>query len=135
MAKIHGKTAVFKVGSNDISAYANDISFKQKADTSDTTTFGQTGHTYIGGLTDGTCTVKGIYDNTAVTGPRAAVQALLGTVVSITYQPEGTAASKAQSMFDAVVSAYEESAPVADVITWSADFQISGDVDDTAQSA
>jgi len=134
MTQVHGKTAGFLVGTADISAVSNEIQVKQSADVADSTTFGNTGHTYLGGLTDGKVTVKGIYDNAATTGPRAAIQAHLGNVVACKYHPEGTGTGKPEDTFNAVVSAYEETAPVADIISWSAEFQISGGVTSGTQT-
>lgn len=133
MAFSHGKNAVFKIGTNDISVYTNSVDFDQTADTHDTTCFGQTGHTYQGGLTDGKVQLKGLYDNTASTGPRAAIEGLLATTVAFTYEPEGTGTGKPQTTGNAVVNSYKESAPVADMVTWEAELTISGAVTSAAQ--
>lgn len=128
MAFVHGKNAVVKVGTNDVSAFTNSVDFEQSADTHDTTTFGQTGHTYAGGLTDGKVSLKGLYDSTASTGPRDAIQAILGTNVAFNYQPEGTGTGKPDTTGNVVVNSYKESAPVADMVTWEAELTISGAV-------
>lgn len=128
MAFVHGKGAIFKVGTNDISAFTNSVEFEATADTHDTTTFGQTGHTYAGGLTDGKVQLKGLYDNTTSTGPRDAIDAVLGTSVAFTYQPEGTGTGKVETTGNAVVKSYKETAPVADMVTWEAELTISGAV-------
>lgn len=128
MAQVHGKVGAILVNAKDCSAFTNSIEWKQAADSHDTTTFGATGHVYFGGLTDGTVALKGVYDNTTVTGPRAAVQASLGATVPFKYRPEGVGSGKPESSCNVVVTAYEESVPVADMITWGAEFQISGAV-------
>lgn len=128
MAQIHGKVGALLINAKDCSAFTNKIDFKQAADSHDTTTFGALGHTYFGGLTDGTVSLSGIYDNTAVTGPRAAVQASLGATVAFKYRPEGVGTGKPESTFNVVVTAYEESVAVADMIMWSGECQISGSV-------
>lgn len=133
IAQIHGKTGALLINAKDCSAFTNSIDFKQSADTSDTTTFGAAGHTYFGGLTDGTVSLKGIYDNTTVTGPRAAVQASLGATVVFKYRPEGVGTGKPESVFNVVVSAYEESVAVADMVMWSGEAKISGSVTTSAQ--
>lgn len=128
MAFIHGKNAVFKQDASDLSAYCDSIEVKQAADSHDVTNFGSTGHEYLGGLTDGTVSVKGTYDDGTAPTPRLTIQSALGTVVSLTIRSEGTATGKSQTTCSALVTAYEESTPVADMITWTAEYQISGAV-------
>jgi hypothetical protein len=134
MAQVHGKTGAILVNAKDCSAFTNSIEWDQSADTHDTTTFGQTGHVYAGGLTDGKVSLKGIYDNTAVTGPRAAVQSSLGATVAFKYRPEGIGTGKPESTCNVVVNSYKESVPVDDMISWEAELTISGGVTTAAQA-
>lgn len=128
MTMIHGKVGAILVNAKDVSPFTNSIAWDTSADTSDVTTFGATGHTYFGGLTDGKVALKGLYDNTVSVGPRAAVQASLGATVAFVYKPEGTGTGKPQSTVQVVVNSYKESVPVADMITWEAELTISGAV-------
>lgn len=130
MAFKHGKTAVVKLNATDLSAYTNNVAYKRSADSHDTTTFGKTAHTYAGGLKDGTVTLTGIYDDGA-SGPRAIVEPLLGTVVTFLHQPEGAGTGNPQDSVSVLVTAYEETVPVADMITWSATLQMSDAVTTT----
>ncbi|HEX6969409.1 MAG TPA: hypothetical protein VF174_11460 [Micromonosporaceae bacterium] len=137
MAKVHGKNTVVKVDDNDLSQYCNTSEFEATKDTHDTTGYGADGHEFSEGLTNGTFTMGGVYDSTAGTGPRAVLKPLTkagaGTV-TVVRQIEGTGAGKPQDSFTAILTSYTESAPVADMVAWQAEFQISGDVDDTPQS-
>jgi hypothetical protein len=135
MAQVHGKNGAVMVDDNDCSAFCNKVEFEQKADDHDTTTFGATGHTYAGGLTDGSVKLSGIYDNTALTGPRAAIKSVLGTVVPFKYRPEGVGTGKPESSCNVLVTSYSESVPVDDMITWEAEFSISGAVTDGVQAS
>lgn len=135
MSRIHSKLTVWKVGENDVSQYCNSSNIKRSGDTSDTTTYGMNSHRYDGGLLDGTASLGGFYDSTASTGPRAVLEPAIGTTVSLTHQPEGAGSGKPQDVFNAVLTDYTEDKPIADYVTWSAEFQIAGDVDSTAQSA
>ncbi len=132
MAQIHGKSTLVTLDTNDISTYCNNVSFEQAADSHDTTTFGKNSHVYTGGLKDGTCTIEGIYESGA-TGPAAVIRPLLGTTVELIYQPEGTGTGKPTHTVDVVVTAYNESAPVADMIQWTCELQLSDDVVTTSQ--
>ena len=133
MAFVHGKSAVFKIGSTNLSAYCDSIEVKRAADSHDTTTFGQTGHTYLGGLTDGTISVKGKYDDGDATNPRITLQGSLGATQVWTYQAAGAATGNPQLTGSAVLTSYEESAAVADLVTWAAEWQITGTVTTTDQ--
>ncbi|HEY9416821.1 MAG TPA: hypothetical protein VIQ30_18855 [Pseudonocardia sp.] len=133
MAKVHGKNTVVKVDAVDLSGYVDSSELPRTADSHDTTTYGNDAHRYDGGLLDGTFTMSGTYDNTAATGPKAVLEPLLGTVVPIIRQPDGTGTGKAQNSFDGLMTKYTETNPVADMVKWSCEFQIDGDVDNTAQ--
>lgn len=126
MAFIHGKTTVVKVATKDISPYCKTSSLELTADVHDTTGYGSTAHTKQGGLTDGTFTVSGTYDNTASTGPRNALIGLLAVSSAIIRQPEGTLTGKPQDSFTGILSKYTETNPVDDMVTWSATFEVSG---------
>lgn len=135
MAFIHGKNTNITVDGKDLSQYTDSSEIKRSADDHDVTTYGNDAHVYAGGLLDGTFTMSGTYDSTASTGPRAVLNGILGTVVEIVRQPEGTGAGKAQDTFNALMTSYVETSPVADMVKFSVDFNISGDVDSTAQAA
>lgn len=135
MAFVHGKSAYVSVDGDDLSAYANSVTFTRTGDSHETTTFGANSKTYAPGLKDATATIEGIYDNTALTGPGAVLRPLLGgAAVTLVYRPEGTGTGKPQASVSAVVTSYEETVPVADMVTWSAEFQFTGDITDSTQA-
>jgi hypothetical protein len=125
MAFVHGKSVFVSVDGDELSAYSNSVELKREGDSHDVTCFGQTAHKYKKGLTDGTFTLKGTYDDGAA-GPAAILMPLVdGDEVEVVYRPEGTGTGKPHYTFDALVTSYEESSPVADMITWSAELQVS----------
>lgn len=133
MPFVHGKGTTVTVDSDDLSEFTNNVQFNRSADSHDTTTFGQDSHTFQAGLGNGTATISGIYDSGA-TGPGKILRPLVkGANVTFVYQPEGTGTGKPTATVQVQVTAYEETAPVADMITWSATLQFSGDVADTTQ--
>lgn len=134
MTFIHGRVTVVKLNAVDLSAYTNNSTFELSADSHDTTCYGKTAHVFAGGLKNGTATLSGVYDSTAVSGPRAAIEPLVGTSVTYVHQPEGTASTKPQDSVSVLVTKYTETAPVADMVTWSAELQFSDSVDKTAQT-
>lgn len=133
MAFKHSKDTVVKLDDNDLSAFTNSSSFEKNADSHDVTTYGKGAHVFTGGLLNGAQGIEGVYDSTAVTGPRAVILPLVGTVVAFVRQPEGAGAGKPQDSFDVLVTKYTESSPVADMIKWAAELQPTDDMDHTPQ--
>lgn len=136
MAFKHGKDAAFLLGTDDLTTYADNISWKRKRDTGETTTFGKDDKTYLAGLRDASFTVTGKYDKTATTGPAAVINAALAsdTATVAKIREEGTGASLPEVEVSCFCTGYEESIPVGGIITWTADFQCTGVVDLTAQA-
>jgi hypothetical protein len=132
MAFVHGRTTKLTVATKDISPYTKTSSFEKSADVHDTTGYGATDHTKAPGLGDGKFTCGGTYDNTASVGPRNALLALVATSVAVVRNPEGTGSGKPNDAFTGVLTKYTETNPVDDMITWAAEFEISGPVTTTA---
>jgi hypothetical protein len=134
MTFVHGKDTYVSVNSNDISTYCTKSTFTRGADTHDTTTFGLGDYRYQSGLKKGDVSLEGIYDNTATTGPRDVLKALIGgAAVTLIRRPDGTGSGKAQDSVSVIMEKYVETSPVADMVTWSADFKMAGAVTTTAQ--
>lgn len=133
MAFIHGKDTVVKLNAVDLSAFANSSEFGRASDKHDVTTFGKDSHVYQGGLLDGTAKISGVYDNSA-TGPRDVIEPLIGTVVTFIRQPEGTGSGLPQDSVSVLVEKYMETNPVADMVTWEVELQLSDEVNSANQS-
>lgn len=133
MAFVHGKDTYISLDGDDLSAFTNASELSRTADSHDVTTYGKSSHVFHGGLKNGTGSMSGIYDNTAGTGPRAVIEPLVGTVVELVRRPEGTGAGLPQDTVDVLVTGYTETNPVADMVAWSCDLQLSDDIDTTAQ--
>lgn len=136
MAFKHGKDTVVKVDSTDLSAYTNESEIVRGVDTHDTSAYGDEAHKFGIGLNTGTFTMSGTYDSTASTGPRAKMLTIYAAKAAVTVllQPEGTLSTLPQDSFSAILTSYTQTAPVADMVKWKADFQITGDITTTAQS-
>ena len=125
----------FSVDGTNIAPYAGSIDVSYEIDELETTTFSAGGHTFLGGMTNGSATLSGTYDDSG-TGPKAIVEPLMrtGALVAAVYRPEGTGAGLPQQAFNVLVTKYGESSAVGDLIKWSSDMKISGAVTDTTQS-
>lgn len=133
MPFVAARTSAFKLDNaagslTDISAYVDSIGgISNTTEMLETTTFGSTSKTFIGGLRNGdTITVSGKWDSTLNTQ----MTALLGLSTSSTfeYSPAGTAASTPKVSGECFVVSYEVSSSVSDLVTWTASLQISGAV-------
>lgn len=131
---IHGKNTVVSLDGDDLTAYSNNSQLEITADSHDVTVYGKNSHVFAGGLKNGTATISGFYDSTALTGPRAVIRPLVGTVVELIHRPEGAGTGKPQDKVDVLVTKYTQTSPVADMVTWAVDLQFSDDVDSAAQA-
>jgi hypothetical protein len=136
MGFVHGKGTAVSIGGDSLSVFSNSVTFGRTADTHDVTTFGKDSKVYAPGLKDGTAKIEGIYDNTAATGAPAVLRPLIGAAaVELVYQPEGVGSGKPLATVDVLVTSYEETAPVADMITFAAELQLSDEIVDTVGGA
>ena len=127
----HGKATVFKVDNSggsltDISNVLTDVSFPQTIETAETTSFGSNAKTYVVGLSDATISISGNFDTTV----DAHLSGVLGqaATLSFEYGPEGSVALDAKYTGECIMTSYEKSGAVGDVVTFSAEFQVTGTV-------
>lgn len=126
----HGKNASISLGANDISPYCSGITFERDNDTHDITTYGNTAHKYLAGLVDGKMTVTGFWDKTATVGSDTVISPLVGDSdgVAFIYGPEGTTTGNVKYSGTVILESYSQSAPVAEMVTFTAQFKLSGTV-------
>lgn len=128
MAFVHGKDSVFKIDNSggsltDISAYVNSVDMPQTVDVAETTVLGKDNKTFIVGLKDATISLAGLWDST-VDGIFGAVLGQSATL-SFEYSPEGTSSGKVKYTGEAILTSYSKNSPVGDVVSYSADLQVS----------
>lgn len=130
MAVLNANNASFQIATNEIGPYCNSITFSRQNDVVDVSTFGNTGHKYTATLTDGAIDIAGVWDKTAVVGSYTVLSAQVGalTGAAFIYGPEGSATGKVKYSGTIIMDTYAESAPVADVVRFTATFKISGAV-------
>jgi len=135
MARVHSKVTIVSVGGSDLSIYTTSSELEKTTDTHDSTAYGPDAKEYTPGLNDATFSLEGWYDNTATTGPRPVLEGVFAAnaAAAILRQLEGAGSGLPQDSFNGIMTSYTETSPVADICTWSADFQVTGPVDVTAQ--
>ena len=132
----HGKNAFFALDGTaaslvNISDTLNEISMPREIETAETTAYGNSDKTYITGLGDSTVSLSGMFDatlNTMVAGNIANLKS--GSVSSLTFEygPAGSASPQPKFTGEALVTSYEVSSPVGDVVTFSLELQVTGAV-------
>ena len=128
MAFVSAKSAQFTLAGTDISSYIASVSgVSNDTDMLETTSFGATSKTFIGGLRNGsTVQIGGKWDSAL----HSTVNALLGSGSSSAwvYGPAGSTVGNVKFSGSCFVQSYEVSAQVADLVTWSASLQVTGNV-------
>lgn len=132
----HGKNAYFALDGTAgslvvISDTLNEVSLPREIETAETTTFGLGDKTYITGLGDATISLSGMLDSTVdamIAGNIANLKSGSVASLSFEYGPSGSAASSPKLSGEALITSYEVSSPVGDVITYSLELQVTGGV-------
>lgn len=131
----HGKGLSFKIDNAagtlvDLTAYVDSVELSHSVDMGETTTAGAEAKTYVSGQTDATLSISGKWDGTATTGPDAILESLRGleTTSSFEWGPEGATATRVKKTGECFLTGYVPSSPVGGVVTFTADFQVTGTV-------
>lgn len=133
MALQHGKETVIKLGGQDISAFTNNNEPERESTEHVVTCYGVDDEVVAPGLKKGKNAIGGMYVKGA-TGPRALVEALLGTIVTLQVMPEGEGTGLPQESVSVHVKTYKETLPVGDYIRWTSEITYSGPVDSAPQA-
>lgn len=141
MAFKHGKDSVLKVDDNGgtlrtLTAYITDENFDAlERDLHDVTVHGSSGHRWHPGLANGTLTFNGFYDPTATTGPDVVLgglQSAQSATATIEWFPSGESAGNVKYSGEFWLKTYKPKSVAADMVTFSAEFQLDGVVTRTA---
>lgn len=133
MATAHGKLTKITIATKDISPYTKNSQLERNAKTHDVTGYAPTGDAemYAGGLRNARFSCSGVYDNTASVGPRLVLMGQEGNALAIVRNVEGTGSGKPNEAFSAILEKYVETNPHDEMVTWSADFQVTGPITST----
>lgn len=132
----HGKNAYFSLDGTagtlvNISDTLNEISMPREIETAETTAFGSGEKTYVSGFVDSTISLSGMFDattNTMISGDITNLKS--GSVASLTFEygPSGSAASSPKFTGEALITSYEVSSAVGDMVAYSMELQVTGGV-------
>lgn len=134
MTFVHSRLTVVTFATEDQSDYTKTTSFERSRKQHDTTTYGTDSMRYAAGLKDGKITTGGVYDDSETDGPVLYETYLdSGASAEFVLQPAGVGPGKPQRKCQANVMSFNISDPVDDMVQWTAELQITGDVDVTPQ--
>lgn len=139
MANQLAKDMVILVGvvdppATDISMFVNDSEYTRGAGTDDLTAYGDGDEVHEGNIRNGQFRMGGKYSTNAANTPQVLFDGGEGTTFWIIRRPQGTGAAKPQRKFQAVLTSYVESAPVAGHVMWTSQWTMTGLVNRTAQA-
>lgn len=137
MTFVHGRKTKITIDGDDLSAFTKTTSWEGSVTTHDVTTYGPTREDteFAAGLGTGKITISGVYDDGA-TGPDAVLEPLMNAkaAVAFVFQPKGTGTGLPQKTCNVIVSSFNFSDPVDNMVQWTADLQRTGSVDRDAQA-
>lgn len=132
MAFVAGKGSAFKLDNSagtltDLSQYCDSVEFSTPIDTLETTTFGDAAKDFVVGLKDGTVSLGGKWDATLdahMNGIYGGISG--GATTTFEVHPAGTGSGTPKYSGECYLTSYQVSSGVADLVTWSAELQVSG---------
>lgn len=135
MAFYHGKGLAFKIDNAAgtlavLTSYVDSVSIDNSVDVGETTTAGAEDKTFVSGQASHDLSISGKWDDTATTGPDAVLSGIIGLETSSSFEfgPAGSTAGKPKKSGECFLTGYKVSAPVGGVVTFTADFKVTGAV-------
>lgn len=133
---IHGKNTFVSVNAVNLSAFTSSTDFNDGVAIHKVTTYGPTREreSKAAGLGDGKISLKGTHDD-GLTSPRKVLKALMAAKLEVPFllRHQGTGVGKPQAAVNVIVAAYNESLPVDNMIMWTAELEMSGDLNEADQ--
>jgi len=125
----HGKNAAFKIDDSggtlrDISDVLTDVSISKTADVAEVSAFTNSSKAYVAGLKDATLTISGSFDATV----DGYLSGILGAEGSFEFYPIGTTGGNPKASGEAIMTSYDRTPDIGGAVTFTAAFQVSGDV-------
>jgi len=125
----HGKNAAFKIDDSggtlrDISNVLTDVSISRTADVAEVSAFSNSSKAFVSGLKDATLTASGSFDQTV----DGYLSGILGAEVDFEFYPIGTTSGLPKATGKAILTSYDRTPDIGGAVTFSAAFQVSGDV-------
>ena len=126
---VHGKSTDFELDdtggtSRSLSNVLTSVDFPETISTATTTAFGATSDSFVVGIRSASISVSGLWDAT-VDGYIIGTEPASRTFI---FGPAGSTGGSVKYTGECILTNYAISNPVADVVTFSLDLQVPGDV-------
>jgi hypothetical protein len=115
MAVIVLKDAFVSVGGVDVSTRTNSVTLNYEVDSIETTSFGDTGHKFIGGLQNVSCEVS-LQQDYAAANVEATLYPLVGTTTTVIVKPVNTTTSATNPAYTLTGTYLAAHTPVAGAV-------------------
>jgi len=115
MAVIVLKDAFVSVGGVDVSTRTNSVTLNYEIDSVETTSFGDTGHKFIGGLQNVSCEVS-LQQDYAAANVEATLYPLVGTTTTVIVKPVNTTTSATNPAYTLTGTYLAAHTPVAGAV-------------------
>lgn len=130
MAFKHGSDSTFSVDDSGGTARSitgvDNVSLTRNGEPAEVTALGNNSKAFIAGLKDATVSISGSWDVTSTTGNDVVLSGIIGgSAGTISFSPDGGTTTYSA---EALCTSYDITSPVADKVSFSADFQVTGDV-------
>ena len=129
-----GRLAILTVAAKDISLATKTSTFSGSADFYDASGYTMTSKQKVSGIKDGKFTASGSYDVGATTGTPSALEGQEGVSFAIIRKVQGTGTGRPQETFTGILTKFDVTAPFDDLVSWSAEWEVTGDVVRTPQT-
>jgi hypothetical protein len=131
----HGRNAFLQVDDSggtlrNLSNQLREIAFPRSVDTAETSAFGTFDKTFVVGMREGRLTTSGMFSAAVATEVDPVLAGVLGqeAPLEFEYGPEGNTAGYVKYTGNCYLVSYEISSPYNDMVSISAEFQITGAV-------
>lgn len=129
MAQAFGPDSTLTIAGQDISASVKTIEFTLSRSAMDVTVLGMDAVAKKGGLTDGELSITGLWDDAVTVGSHTVLSTLADDAAptaptAFVYKPNGVKTYTGT----AVMTSYQVSTPIDDMVAFTASFAISGAV-------
>lgn len=135
MGFYHGKGLAFKIDNSSgvlqtLTSFVDTVDLDSSVDMGETTTAGAEDKTFVSGQAEHDLSIGGKWDDTASTGPDAILSGLIGLETTSTFEfgPGGGTTGKVKYSGECFLVGYKRSAPSGGVVTFTADFKVTGAV-------
>jgi len=127
MAFRHGKDTHFTLDDTDLTLRLDEVSMPDEIQAAESTVFGQGAKSFQPGLEEATISLSGKYQ-ADVEELYAQIKAKqrVGTLIPWIYGPEGPGEGRRRRTGEGVVTSFETSNPVGDIVSFDIEIQVSG---------